>query len=226
MIKLILVRHGESFWNLQNRFTGWTDVGLSQKGVEEAKNAGQLILQSNNKIDYAFISVLLRAEQTYQIMSKQFGYKVRTFKSWKLNERHYGALQGLNKQQTAQKYGEEQVRLWRRSYDVRPPLLEESDPRNPNLDPTYSCLKEEMPLGESLQDTAKRVVDYYENFIKSIIKPNQTGLIVAHGNSLRALMQYLDKIPNKEVENLEIATGKPIVYELTDDFEVTKHYCL
>ena len=220
MIKLILVRHGQSFWNLQNRFTGWTDVGLSQKGVEEAAQAGKLLVDKNIKADYAFVSVLLRAEQTYQTMCKQMGYKMRTFRSWKLNERHYGALQGLNKQQTAEKYGDEQVRLWRRSYSTRPPMLSEDDSRNPNFDELYKGLKEKMPLGESLADTAKRVVEYYNNVIKTTLKPDQTALVVAHGNSLRALIQHLENMSNTAVETLEIPTGKPILYQLTDNFEV------
>lgn len=220
MINLILVRHGQSFWNLQNRFTGWTDVGLTQKGMEEACQAGKTLVKNNLKIDFAFVSVLLRAEQTYQAMCKELGYKIRTFRSWKLNERHYGALQGLNKQQTAEKYGSEQVRIWRRSYAVRPPMLDETDSRNPNFDELYKNLKQKMPLGESLADTAQRVVEYYNNIIKTTIKPNQTALVVAHGNSLRALIQHLDNMSNAAVETLEIPTGKPILYQLTDNFEV------
>ena len=223
MINLILVRHGQSFWNLQNRFTGWTDVGLTQQGMEEAYNAGKILQKNNLKVDFAFVSVLIRAEQTYQAMCKEFGYKIRTFRSWKLNERHYGALQGLNKKETAEKYGDERVRIWRRSYSVRPPMLEESDPRNPNFDELYKNLKEKMPLGESLEDTSKRVLEYYNNIIKTTVKPNQTALVVAHGNSLRALIQHLDKMSNTAVETLEIPTGKPILYQLTDNFEVISH---
>jgi 2,3-bisphosphoglycerate-dependent phosphoglycerate mutase len=226
MIKLVLLRHGQSFWNLENRFTGWTDVGLSQNGVEEAKEAGNIISQNGIKIDFAFVSVLLRAEQTYQNVCVVLGYKPRTFRSWKLNERHYGALQGLNKKDTEEKFGKEQVKLWRRSYDTKPPLLEETDPRNPKFDELYAKIKDPLPLGESLADTATRVVDFYEHQIKTILKPNTTGLVVAHGNSLRALIQYLDKLSSEEVLNLEVPTGKPIVYELDDDFNVLKHYYL
>lgn len=224
MIKLILVRHGQSVWNYLNKFTGWTDVGLTQKGIEEARNCGELLKKNNIKIDVAYISVLLRAEQTYQTIKGVLGYKMREFRSWKLNERHYGALQGLNKEETAEKYGAEQVRIWRRSYDVKPPLLEETDARNPKFDDLYSYVKEPLPLGESLEDTAKRVVDYFKNQIMQNVKPEQNCLIVAHGNSLRALIQHLDGLNNKEVEKLELATGKPIVYELTDDFKVVKKY--
>ena len=226
MIKLILVRHGQSVWNLLNKFTGWTDVGLSQQGVVEARRAGELIVENDIKINMAFCSVLNRAEHTLQLIAEKLNYKVPVYKSWKLNERHYGALQGLNKQQTIEKYGSEQVKKWRRSYETQPPLLSIDDKRNPKFDELYSYVKEDLPLGESLKDTAKRVVEYYNKFIKTKVKDGQNALIVAHGNSLRALIQYLDNMSNVDVENLEVPTGKPIVYELDDNLKVIKHYYL
>lgn len=226
MIKLILVRHGQSVWNLLNKFTGWTDVGLSQQGVVEARRAGELIVENDIKINMAFCSVLNRAEHTLQLIAEKLNYKVPVYKSWKLNERHYGALQGLNKQQTTEKYGSEQVKKWRRSYETQPPLLSIDDKRNPKFDELYSYVKEDLPLGESLKDTAKRVVEYYNKFIKTKVKDGQNALIVAHGNSLRALIQYLDNMSNVDVENLEVPTGKPIVYELDDNLKVIKHYYL
>lgn len=225
MIKLVLVRHGQSFWNLQNKFTGWTDVGLSQKGVEEAILAGQLLQKNEIKPKVAFLSMLLRAQQTFEGICKTLG-KIKNYKSWKLNERHYGALQGLNKKQTAEQYGEEQVRIWRRSFAVRPPMLDEQDNRNPKFDELYEHVKEPLPLGESLQDTLKRVIEYFENSIKKNVESNSTALIVAHGNSLRALVMHLDGLTPEQVEKLEIPTGKPIVYELDDNFVAQKHYYL
>lgn len=225
MIKLILVRHGESFWNLQNRFTGWTDVGLSQKGVEEAKTAGETIKKHDLQPKLAFLSVLLRAEQTFDGICKSLG-KIRCFKSWKLNERHYGALQGLNKKETAEKYGEQQVQIWRRSYKTRPPMLNENDPQNPKFDELYAHVKEPLPLGESLEDTTKRVVEYFEHTIKKHVEPNTCALVVAHGNSLRALVKYLQNISDKDIEKLNIPTGKPLVFELDDNFTYIRNYYL
>ncbi len=226
--KLILVRHGESIWNLENKFTGWTDVGLSDKGIEEAKNAGKLLKDKGFTFDIAFTSVLTRAIDTLQIILKEMDLEnIPIKKSWKLNERHYGALQGLNKAETALKYGENQVKLWRRSSDIRPPALTKDDPRYSGNDPKYSELKEsEIPLTENLMDTIDRVVDYYNSDIKPELLNNKKILIVAHGNSLRGLIKYLDNISDESIVNLEIDTGRPICYELNDKLKPIKHYYL
>src|SRR5574344_211272 len=223
MKKIILIRHGQSIWNLENRFTGWTDVELSANGIIEATNAGELLKTSQINIDIGYTSVLKRAKDTMKVVQDVLGQKFPVYESYKLNERHYGALQGLNKAETAKKYGDEQVLIWRRSAETRPPLLEQSDSRNPAFDSLYKGI-ENLPLGENLIDTKARVVDYYQNVICPSLHQNQNVLIVAHGNSLRALMQHLDNISNQEIMKLEIPTGKPIVYELTDNLEVIKHY--
>jgi len=225
MIKLVLVRHGESVWNMENKFTGWTDVSLSSKGIEEAKKAGELLKEKKYSFDVAYSSYLKRANDTLDIILKEMNLSIPIKYSWKLNERHYGALQGLNKDETKEKYGEEQVKLWRRSADVRPPELEITDPRYPGNDPKYSELKEEeIPRTENLIDTIKRVVEYWNSDIKKDIKSGKKVIIVAHGNSLRGLMKYLDNLSDAEVMNLEIKTGSPICYELNDDLSVIKHY--
>ena len=226
MIKLILVRHGMSEWNKQNRFTGWTDVDLASEGEIEAINAGKLLKQKNVIVNIAFTSVLKRAIKTLEFIKKELNQDFLVVKDYRLNERHYGALQGLNKQETAEKYGDKQVMFWRRSADVRPPLLQENDERNPKFDPLYKDVKQTLPLGENLIDTKNRVVECYTQLIKSKLQKEDTCLIVAHGNSLRALMQYLDNISNDDIMNLNIPTGTPIVYELTDDFKVLRHYYL
>jgi 2,3-bisphosphoglycerate-dependent phosphoglycerate mutase len=228
MKKLILLRHGESTWNLQNRFTGWTDVDLSERGVTEAKHSGQLMKQAGYDFDLAFTSVLKRAIRTLWIVLDELDLMwIPTLISWRLNERHYGALQGLNKAETAKKFGEEQVQLWRRSYSVQPPALRKSDERYPGKDPRYRSLSnDELPLTESLADTVKRFLPYWHDSITPVIKEDKKVIIVAHGNSLRALVKYLDNISEDEIPNLNIPTGIPLVYELDDELKPIKHYYL
>lgn len=225
MIKLVLVRHGQSVWNLENRFTGWTDVGLSDKGVNEAIEAGKLLKEKGYNFDIAYTSVLKRANDTLDYILKELDLNIPIKYSWRLNERHYGALQGLNKDETKEKYGEEQVHLWRRSADVRPPALTIDDPRYPGNDNKYKDLtKDELPLTENLLDTVKRVVEYFKSDIKKDLQDNKKIIIVAHGNSLRGLMKYLDNLSNDEVVSLEIATGRPICYELDDNLKPIRHF--
>lgn len=226
MKKLVIVRHGQSLWNLENKFTGWTDVGLSEKGREEAINAGKLLKKENYTFDIAFTSVLKRANDTlYYILDELNERDIPIRYSYKLNERHYGALQGLNKDETKAKYGEEQVKLWRRSADVRPPELTKDDPRYPGNDSKYKDLtEEELPLTENLIDTIERVTEYWESDIAPTIKKGKNVIIVAHGNSLRGLVKYLDNLSNEEVIKLEIDTGRPICYELDDNLKPIKHY--
>lgn len=226
MKKLVIVRHGQSLWNLENKFTGWTDVGLSDKGIQEAKDAGKLLKEKRYQFDLAFTSVLKRANDTlYYILDELNERDIPIKYSYKLNERHYGALQGLNKDETKEKYGEEQVKLWRRSADVRPPELTIDDERYPGHDPKYKDLtKEELPLTENLIDTIKRVTEYWQSDIAPVIKEGKNVIIVAHGNSLRGLIKYLDNLSNDEVIKLEIDTGRPICYELDDNLKPIKHY--
>ena len=226
MKKLVIVRHGQSLWNLENKFTGWTDVGLSDKGIQEAKNAGKLLKDNNYQFNQAFTSVLKRANDTlYYILDELNERNIPINYSYKLNERHYGALQGLNKDETKEKYGEEQVKLWRRSADIRPPELTVDDDRYPGHDPKYKDLtKEELPLTENLIDTIKRVTEYWQSDIAPAIKDGKNVIIVAHGNSLRGLIKYLDNLSNDEVIKLEIDTGRPICYELDDNLKPIKHY--
>ena len=228
MIKLVLVRHGQSIWNLENRFTGWTDVELSENGIKEAKEAGIVLKQKGFTFDIAFTSVLKRANDTLNYILEELDLKdIPINYSYKLNERHYGALQGLNKDETRKKYGENQVLLWRRSADVRPPSLTKDDLRYPGNDPKYSNLKEsELPLTENIVDTIKRVVEYYNSDIKKELEQSKKVIIVAHGNSLRGLMKYLDNLTDEEVIKLEIETGNPICYELDDNLKPIKHYYL
>lgn len=228
MIKLVLVRHGQSIWNLENKFTGWTDVELSEQGINEAKEAGKVLKEKDFKFDLAFTSVLKRAEDTLKYILEEMNTEnIEIKRNWKLNERHYGALQGLNKDETRKQYGDEQVLLWRRSAKVRPPELEESDDRYPGNDPKYSQLsKEELPKTENLIDTIKRVVEYWNTDIKPEIEKGKNIIIVAHGNSLRGLMKYLDKMTDEDVIKLEIETGNPICYELDDNLIPIKHYYL
>lgn len=227
MQKLVLVRHGQSIWNLENKFTGWTDVGLSDKGVKEAIDAGKTLKKLGYTFDVAYTSLLKRAQDTLNIILKELDLNIEINKTYKLNERHYGALQGLNKDETRKKYGEEQVRLWRRSAEVRPPALTKDDPRYPGNDPNYKDIPEsELPLTENLVDTIKRVVDYYESVIVPDLKLGKKIIIVAHGNSLRGLVKYLDNLSDEEVMNLEIPTGVPLVYELNDNLKPIKHYYL
>lgn len=228
MIKLVLVRHGQSIWNLENRFTGWTDVPLSEKGVKEAQEAGMVLKEKGFTFDLAFTSVLKRAEDTLDYILKEMDLSnIEIRHSWRLNERHYGALQGLNKDDTKKKYGEEQVKLWRRSADVRPPALTKEDERYPGHDPKYKDLtKEELPTTENLIDTIHRVITYWNTDIKQELEQGKQVIIVAHGNSLRGLMKYLDHMSDEEVMNLEIETGNPICYELNDDLTPIRHYYL
>jgi len=228
MTELVLVRHGESTWNKENRFTGWTDVDLSEKGREEAKKAGEILKAEGYNFDLAYTSVLKRAIRTlWYIMDEMDLMWIPVIRNWRLNERHYGALQGLNKAETAAKHGEEQVKIWRRSYDIQPPALEESDERFPGHDPKYKSLSDnELPRTECLKDTVARFLPLWENEISTEITSGKKVLIVAHGNSLRALAKYLDNIPDDEIVGLNIPTGIPLVYELDDDLKPIKHYYL
>jgi len=225
---LILLRHGESEWNRSNRFTGWTDVDLSEKGIQEARQAGQRLKKAGYSLDFAFTSLLKRAIKTLHFVLEEMDQLwIPVEKSWRLNERHYGALQGLNKAETAQKFGEEQVRIWRRSYDIRPPALETSDPRYPGFDPRYRGLTPpELPLTESLKDTVDRFLPLWESRIAPEIADGKTVIIAAHGNSLRALCQHLDGLTPEQVLNLEIPTGVPLIYELDSDLKPLSHYYL
>lgn len=228
MYKIVLLRHGESTWNKENRFTGWTDVDLSEKGIEEAKEAGRVLKKDGYVFDIVFTSVLKRAIKTMEIVFEELNVKDLPVKySWRLNERHYGALQGLNKAETAEKYGEEQVKLWRRSYDTRPPALMKDDPRFPGNDPLYKDLKEdELPLTECLKDTVDRFLPYWKDSIVPEVLSGKKVLIVAHGNSLRALVKYLDNVSEQEITELNIPTGIPLVYELDENLKPLKHYYL
>lgn len=228
MYKLVLLRHGESEWNKENRFTGWTDVDLTKQGVEEAHFAAKLLKEQGYVFDVAFTSVLKRAIKTLWIVLEDLDLMwIPEYKHYRLNERHYGALQGLNKAETAKKFGEEQVLLWRRSYDVPPPPLDKNDPRYPRFDPKYKDLKDdEIPLTESLKDTLERVLPYYHSTIAPMIKEGKRVIISAHGNSLRALVKYLDNISDEDITNLNIPTGIPLVYELNDDLRAVNRYYL
>ncbi|HOD90281.1 MAG TPA: 2,3-diphosphoglycerate-dependent phosphoglycerate mutase [Thermotogota bacterium] len=228
MYTIVLLRHGESVWNKENLYTGWTDVGLSEKGVEEARSAGRVLKQLGYEFNMAFTSVLKRAILTLELaLTEMDQLWIPVEKSWRLNERHYGALQGLNKAQTAQEYGEQQVKLWRRSYDVPPPVLTPDDARYPGNDPRYQDLDPRvLPLSECLKDTLERVLPYWHDRIAVEIKKNRKILIAAHGNSLRALVKYLDRIPDDEIVELNIPTGVPLVYELKKDLTPIRHYYL
>lgn len=228
MIKLVLIRHGESEWNKLNLFTGWTDVELSEKGVEEAKNGGKLLKEGGYTFDVCYTSYLKRAIHTaWHVLDGVDEDYIPVIKDWHLNERHYGALQGLNKAETAAKYGAEQVHQWRRSFDIAPPALEEDDPRNPANQAQYKGVDAKvLPLHESLKDTIARVVPYYNEVIVPEIKAGKKVLIAAHGNSLRALVKYLDNISDEDIAGLNIPTGVPLVYELDEDLKPIKHYYL
>lgn len=228
MYKIVLLRHGESIWNAENRFTGWTDVDLSEKGILEAKNAGNLLKEAGFTFDIAFTSVLKRAIRTLWLTQEALDLMwIPVMNSWRLNERHYGALQGLNKAEMAKKFGEEQIHIWRRSYDIQPPTLEKSDKRWAGKDPRYKamdpCL---IPLTECLKDTVNRFLPcWYDQIIPAILSGKQI-IIAAHGNSLRALVKHLDNISEKEIVELNIPTGIPLVYELDENLKPTKHYYL
>ena len=228
MYKLVLLRHGESVWNKENRFTGWTDVDLSEKGIQEAKDAATQLKQEGYTFDIAFTSVLKRGIRTLWIVLDEMDLMwIPVHRSWKLNERHYGALQGLYKAKMAADVGEKQVLIWRRSYDIPPPALKTSDPRYPGNDRRYEELKaDEIPLNECLKDTVDRVLPYWHETIVPIIKSGKRVLISAHGNSLRALVKYLDNIPEEEIVKLNIPTGIPLIYELDDKLKPITHYYL
>ena len=228
MIKLVLLRHGESVWNLANKFTGWTDVGLSEKGIKEAHLAGEWLKKEGFIFDIAYTSVLKRAISTLWITLEDMDLMwIPVRRSWRLNERHYGALQGLNKLETVEKFGDKQVLVWRRSYDTSPPVLEENDPRYPGNDPRYKDLtKEELPLTECLKDTVDRFLPFWHNTIVPSLKEGKKVILAAHGNSLRALVKYLDDVSNEDIVSLNIPTGIPLVYELNDDLKPIKHYYL
>jgi len=225
--KLVLLRHGQSEWNLANRFCGWKDVDLSEKGIQECINAGKILKKNGYTFDLVYTSYLKRATRTTEICLKEMGLNAEIKKSWRLNERHYGALTGLNKDEMRKKCGEKQVQLWRRSFDVRPPLFEKNDKHNPSYGKIYSELQEnQKPLGESLKDTIERVIPYWEEEIGPAIKIGKKVLISAHGNSLRAVVKYLDNISDDEIPKLEIPTGIPLVYELDKNNKPIKHYYL
>lgn len=228
MYKVVLLRHGESEWNKANLFTGWTDVDLSEKGLQEAKQAAVLLKQEGYTFDIAYTSVLKRAIRTlWMVLDGMDLMWIPVIRSWRLNERMYGALQGLNKAQTAEKYGDEQVHLWRRSYDVPPPALEKDDERYPGKDPRYADLSEdEMPRTECLKDTVERFMPYWQETIAPTIKLGKRVIIAAHGNSLRALVKYLDNISDEEIPGLNIPTGVPLVYELDGNLSPIRHYYL
>ena len=227
MTKVVLIRHGESVWNKENLFTGWADVTLSEKGVEEAKSGGVELKKAGFTFDKAYTSTLTRAIKTLNLVLEEMGLLwIPVEKCWQLNERHYGALQGLNKSQTAEKYGEDQVKIWRRSYDTPPPALEKSEEIDPGNYPRYKNLSEkELPLTECLKDTVARVVPFWENVILPDIKAGKKIIIAAHGNSLRALVKYLENISDEDIINLNIHTGVTLVYELDENFKVlSKRY--
>jgi len=225
MYKLVLVRHGQSQWNLENRFTGWTDVPLSPLGEQEALAGAKALLEAGYGFDLCFTSYLKRAVKTLDIVLEAMDLMwLPVTKSWRLNERHYGALQGLNKQETAQKYGDEQVFIWRRSYDTRPPALETDDPRHPRFDPRYAGLApDELPSVECLQDTVARVMPYWHEVLAPAVKSGKRVLVAAHGNSLRALVKYLDNIGDEAIAKLNIPTGIPLVYELDEGLKPVTH---
>jgi 2,3-bisphosphoglycerate-dependent phosphoglycerate mutase len=228
MHKLVLIRHGESTWNRENRFTGWTDVDLNEKGLGEAKTAGELLKKEGYSFDRAFVSVLKRALRTLSIVLDELDELwIPVDKSWRLNERHYGSLQGLNKAETAAKFGEEQVLVWRRSYDIPPPPLEKSDDRFPGNDPRYQGVaQDQLPLTECLKDTVDRVLPYWHEEIAPAISRGEKVLVAAHGNTLRAMVKYLDNLSEDEVLALNIPTGVPLVYELDDQLKPIRHYYL
>jgi 2,3-bisphosphoglycerate-dependent phosphoglycerate mutase len=228
MYKIVLLRHGESTWNKENRFTGWTDVDLSEKGIEEAINSGKILKNEGFQFDVAYVSVLKRALRTLWLALEEMDQLwIPWIKTWRLNERHYGALQGLNKAETAALHGEEKVKLWRRSYDVPPPPLGEKDPRYPGNQAMYKDVdKKDLPFTECLKDTVTRFLPYWHETIAPAIKSGKKVLIAAHGNSLRALVKYLDNMTDEAIVELNIPTGVPLVYELDDNLKPIRHYYL
>lgn len=228
MHTLVLLRHGQSTWNLENRFTGWTDVGLTEQGRAEALAGGRLLREGAYTFDVAYTSVLRRAIQTLWIVLEEMQLEwIPVINAWQLNERHYGALQGLNKAETALKFGEDQVKLWRRSYDVPPPALDPGDERHPRFDERYASLSpEELPATESLKITLERVLPFWHRTLAPMIQSGRRVLVAAHGNSLRALVKYLDGVSDQEITELNIPTGIPLVYELNEDLKPERHYYL
>ncbi len=228
MKKLVLLRHGESVWNRENRFTGWTDVGLSEKGTEEALQAGRVLRQEGYVFDVAYTSVLKRAIKTLWLALEEMDLMwIPVHNTWRLNERHYGALQGLNKAETAERHGMDQVKIWRRSYGVPPPPLESDDPRHPGTDPRYADLSpDQLPASECLKDTVARTLPYYEQTIVPQIRAGRRVVIAAHGNSLRGLVKHLDRMSDEDIVELNIPTGIPLVYELDDDLTPLRRYYL
>jgi 2,3-bisphosphoglycerate-dependent phosphoglycerate mutase len=228
MIKLVLVRHGESTWNKENRFTGWTDVDLTPKGMDEAKEAGRILQNNGYTFDVAYTSVLKRAIRTLWIIMDEMDLMwIPVYRSWRLNERHYGALQGLNKSEMAEKYGEEQVFQWRRSYDIPPPPLTKDDPRYPGADVRYKDMNTvDIPLTESLKDTVARFMPFWNETLAPALKSGRRVIVAAHGNSLRALVKYLDNISETEIPGLNIPTGVPLIYELDERLKPITHYYL
>jgi len=228
MKRVVLLRHGESEWNREDRFTGWTDVPLNEKGIQEAVEAGRILKREGYVFDIAYTSVLKRAIKTLWLVLEEMDLMwIPVYRSWRLNERHYGALQGLNKAETAERHGVEQVKLWRRSYDVRPPALTRDDPRYPGNDPRYADLSvEELPLTECLKDTIDRLLPYAREEIVPAVQSGKRVLIAAHGNSLRGLVKYIDRIPDDKIAGVNIPTGIPLVYELEDDLTPIRSYYL
>jgi 2,3-bisphosphoglycerate-dependent phosphoglycerate mutase len=228
MTNLILLRHGESIWNKENRFTGWTDVDLSEKGIQESTQAGKVLKNEGYAFDVAFTSVLKRAIRTLWIVQDEMNLMwIPVNISWRLNERHYGALQGLNKAEMAAKYGEEQVLRWRRSYDIRPPALEKTDERSPGNDPRYKHLdNKDIPFTECLKDTEERFLPYWQEVIAPLIRSGKRVIISAHGNSIRALVKYIDDVSDVDIVGLNIPTGIPLIYELDESLKPIKNYYL
>ena len=223
-MKLVMMRHGQSQWNLENRFTGWKDVDLAEQGVQEAKKAGEDLKKDGFVFDIAYTSFQKRAIKTLNLVLEEIDeLHIPVVKSWRLNERHYGALQGLNKAETAKKYGDEQVHIWRRSFDVPPPALEDDDERNVKFDAKYKDLDpKDMPKGESLKDTINRVMPFWESDISKSIKDGKNVIIAAHGNSLRALIKYLLEIDNEKILDLNLPTGVPLIFEIDENLKITK----
>jgi 2,3-bisphosphoglycerate-dependent phosphoglycerate mutase len=228
VVKLVLLRHGESIWNLEDRFTGWTDVDLSDRGIAQAREAGVTLKEKGYLFDVAFTSVLKRSIRTLWLILDQMDLMwIPVYRSWRLNERHYGALQGFNKAKMAAEVGEEQVHMWRRSYDVRPPALDRTDTRFPGNDPRYRELdRQELPIAESLKDTIFRFMPYWHDVLVPALKSGRHVLVSAHGNSLRAMVKYLDNISDEDIPGLNIPTGIPLVYELDEHLKPQKHYYL
>jgi 2,3-bisphosphoglycerate-dependent phosphoglycerate mutase len=228
MFKLVLLRHGESVWNKENLFTGWTDVGLSEKGLQEAVEGGRQLRKDGFVFDVAYTSVLKRAIKTLWVALEEMDQMyIPIYNTWRLNERHYGALQGLNKAQTAEKYGEAQVKIWRRSYDIQPPALTPDDDRYPGKDPRYAGLSaEDLPLTECLKDTVARTMPYWHETIAPVVGSGKRVIIAAHGNSLRGLVKFLDNVSEADIVGLNIPTGIPLVYELDDELKPLRHYYL